>query len=98
MNIPEGFKLVPVEMTKAMALAYIDAPGDLSDAWRDMIAAAPAPPQPIYDEEEERELFEAQYLLTQKRWADGYADRGVNNRWKGWIACAQSRAKAGEDE
>lgn len=99
MSIPKGYKLVPVELIERAIAATMTARGRGSPTERDLRAAiaAPTPPQPTYDEAKERELFEAQYMLTPKRWADGYADPGVNNRWKGWQACAQSRAKAGED-
>lgn len=111
MNIPKGYKLVPVEPTEEMLDAAYNAPlpmvwldsmraqYDLKTkaGYKEMLAAAPTPPKPIYDEAKERELFEAQFLLTPKRWASGYEDRDTNYRWKGWLACAQSRAKAGED-
>ena len=99
-NIPDGFKLVPVEPTDDMIVSFaeawyskrqtIDDP-DMADAYRDMLIAAPTPPQPIYDEAKERELFNAWYseLPTTKL---------KETMWMAWEACAQSRAKAGEDE
>lgn len=104
MNIPNGFKLVPAEPTDAMHDAardwsirrYGKAIG--SDASRGcysvMLTAAPTPPQPIFDEAAERELFNTWYaknvgVLGTSTWAEYI---GV------WMACAQSRAKAGEDE
>lgn len=68
MNIPKGYKLVPVEPTDDMVIAFAETwyskrhaydDPDMDDAYRDMLAAAPTPPQPIYDEAKERELFEA---------------------------------------
>lgn len=105
MNIPKGFRLVPVDLTEEMLAAAFNAPlplvyidsmkaqADLKNrtGYKAMLAAAPAPPQPIYDEAKERELarfsYDADLLATS--WSD-YLD--------GWIACAQSRAKAGEAE
>ena len=61
------FKLVPVEPTDDMVIAFAETwyskrqaydDPDMLDAYRDMLAAAPTLPQPIYDEAKERELFE----------------------------------------
>ncbi|MBP6954508.1 MAG: hypothetical protein KBC45_08805 [Pseudomonas sp.] len=70
-NIPKGFKLVPVEPTDEMIMAFITKKAiGFSDEYpsvrfggnyRDMLAAAPTPPQLIYDEAKERELFEVHY-------------------------------------
>lgn len=110
-NIPNGYKLVPTEPTEAMHDAardwsiqrYGKAIG--SDASRGcysvMLSAATAPPQPIYDEAKERELFEAFQADEGGNidCEDGYYDNVfVQSAWDGWKACAQSRAKAGEDE
>ncbi|MBK3439307.1 hypothetical protein [Pseudomonas sp. MF7448] len=116
MNIPNGFKLVPAEPTEAMHDAardwstqrYGKAIG--SDASRGcysvMLAAAPTPPQPIFEEAKERELFgfwssTHDYLggCTLHTGTDGiYSDSDLQHAWESWLACAQSRAKAGEDE
>lgn len=69
MNIPNGFKLVPVEPTNEMVAAIQDRITVTSRggkigckaALREAIEVSTAPPQPIYDEEKERELFEACY-------------------------------------
>lgn len=56
-------------------------------------------PQPIYDEAKERARFEQGYhhsALT--RDGDEYIRMSVQLAWEGWEKCAQSRAKAGEDE
>lgn len=112
MNIPKGFRLVPVDLTEEMLAAAFNAPlplvyidslkaqTDLKNrtGYKAMLAAAPATPQPIYDEAKERELFEAycakvglpidtlpsgEYLIPATRFMS-----------QGWHA----RAKAGEDE
>ena len=49
MNIPNGFKLVPVEPTEEM-LDVIRAGGYSWHLYSNLLAAAPTPPQPIYDE------------------------------------------------
>ncbi|MFV3014741.1 hypothetical protein ACM9HO_03330 [Pseudomonas sp. KHB2.9] len=100
-NIPEGYKLVPVEPTEAMNHA-----GDMDYSWnvakiyRAMLAAAPTPPQPIYDEAKERELFEASVgpTLAQRGAKGDYLYVSTRSALSGWLACARSRAKAGEDE
>lgn len=73
MNIPNGYKLVPVEPTAEMNkegmrwmtgfqhMRSNDKRNALSESFKAMLTAAPAPPQPIYDEAKERELFEAHY-------------------------------------
>ncbi|WP_150294878.1 hypothetical protein [Pseudomonas extremaustralis] len=75
-----------------------------------MLAAAPTPPQPIYDEAKERGLFEVfastnyvvppgvGHLFVRCEVGEGYRLSNINHAWHGWLACAQSRAKAGEDE
>lgn len=66
-------------------------------------------PQPIFDEANERQLFEDSMITDSEEAGFGepdlYRDSGGWYRqpyhqaaWGGWIACAQSRAKAGEDE
>lgn len=102
MNIPNGFKLVPVEPTCDMLHAGVKTSGVLL-VYEAMLAAAPTPPQPIYDESKERELFEAwsanHYYLggCEVTMEDGeYKDTDMQYSWESWLACAQSRAKAGE--
>lgn len=66
-----------------------------------------SPPQPIYDEAKERQLFEDSMIEDSEEAGFGepdlYRDSGGCYRqpyhqaaWGGWIRCAQSRAKAGE--
>ncbi|WP_271043401.1 hypothetical protein [Pseudomonas sp. VB3] len=93
MNIPKGYKLVPVELLERSVQAIVNTSqmhptlGDL----REFIANAPAYSQPIYDEAKELESCRSSWEKT-----------GVGvvfaDYWQGWLACAQSRAKAGEDE
>lgn len=114
MNIPKGYKLVPVELLERIA-AYAPegfcAPTALQGfaieaGW--ILAAAPTPPQPIYDEAKERELFEAwAYSVCHvpygwlgreyfKRMGDHYEDDYAHGLWQGWKAHAQSGAKSVE--
>lgn len=121
MNIPKGYKLVPVEPTAEMLAAEIAPVLCLGnpetprvEQWRRglytaMLAAAPAPPQHIYDETKERELFEAFWksnmnvkIMDLHRniypmnsgWS--YTCCETNRSWMTWLACAQSRAKSVE--
>lgn len=160
MNIPEGFKLVPVEPTEEMQESVRDAwesEGAISakQMYKAMIAAAPAslqaaqtvtmanvmrayeyacehphkylrgtsnwcaavawklnqlessaptPPQPIYDEPKERELFEefSRRIVAHDaanfpiRWCDCVTDEEIEGHLNTWLACAQSRAKSVE--
>ncbi|WJM93398.1 hypothetical protein QDY63_11135 [Pseudomonas brenneri] len=99
MNIPKGFKLVPVKPTDDMVIAFAETwyskrqaydDPDMDDAYRDMLTAAPTPPQPIFDEASERDRFDAEYEKICCR--TGITIREI--AWRMW----QSRAKAGEDE
>lgn len=147
-DIPKGYKLVPVEPTDDMIVAFaeawyskrqtIDDP-EMMDAYRDMLAAAPAPPQPIYDEAKEQYVPVMQWSDDGVNWMDGQPNEIESARSYGWQTrtlyskapdippdpaakcascdgsgsvcidwdsgswsdcpeCAQSRAKAGEDE
>lgn len=112
MSIPEGFKLVPVEPTEEMLQAAYTEMGTPSccvfdgAAYQAMLATAPAPPQPIFDEAKERELFaefSKRIILYDSenfpiRWCDCVPDEDIEVHLDTWLACAQSRAKAGEDE
>lgn len=98
MNIPNGFKLVPKVATLEMKNAgwrECDRQGiepesiEMQAIWTAMHLEAPTPPQPIYDEASERELFNTWYaknvgVLGTSTWAEYI---GV------WMACAQSRSK-----
>lgn len=62
---------------------------------------AKTPPQPIYDEAKERELFEQ--IISKRGWStekvDGfYSEPYAHYAWSICLEFAQSRAKAGEDE
>lgn len=112
MNISKGYKLVPVEPTVAMEDAAAPECGGYCprcdedmriktgmqvDIYRTMLAAAPTPPQPIYDEAKELELFEI-YALTHYRlqelpleFEDGeYIEPEVQYSWEAWEARAKS--------
>ena len=103
MNIQNGFKLVPVEPTEEMVsevqdLGRID-PDEVEAIWCGMLASAPTPPQPIYDEAKERDLFEAyasiHYRLQELPldFEDGeYIEPDVQYSWEAW----EARAKAVE--
>lgn len=100
-NIPEGFKLVPVVPTEhQMKIARsmtMQQEQTVGAEYRAMVKAAPAPPQPIYDETKERELFEA-YASTYYRlqelpldFDDGeYIEPEVQYSWESWEARAKS--------
>ena len=100
MNIPKGYKLVPVEPTDEMIMAFITKKAiGFSDEYpsvrfggnyRDMLAAAPAPPRPIYEEAKEKETH-MEWFQNSEKFVNEY-DQSLY----GWLACAQSRAKAGE--
>ena len=107
MSEVKGYKLVPIKLTDAMREAAADADawafsegqdqwtGD-APIWDALLAAAPTLPQPIYDEEKERELFEASATSALGRDSEGYyLATDTYLRWQGWKACAQGRAKAG---
>ena len=76
--------------------------------WFPKQETAPTPPQPIYDESKERELFEAFYSERAKtlplslgnkpvRYAGGqYVNDFALFGWMVWLECAQSRAKSVE--
>lgn len=107
MNIPKGYKLVPVEPTDDMVIVFAETwyskrqaydDPDMLDAYRDMLAAAPTPPQPIYDEAKERVLFEStRNAHTVRRNEHGdYVLPSAQDAWSGWSQCAQSRAKSVE--
>lgn len=98
MSIPKGYKLVPVEPTQEMLDAAYGKVG--GEFYKAALAAAPTPPQPIFDEAKERELFEAFQVDEGGNidFEDGYYDNVfVQSAWDGWKACAKSRAKAGEE-
>lgn len=109
MSIPDGYKLVPVEPTMPMLneLMRWRECGNVT-AWYHILNVAPTPPQPIYDEAAEQEAFEAVNPMPDQvtKFKGGYAPTGYSawdaqdfcKKWDGWKQCAQSRAKAGEDE
>lgn len=102
MNIPKGYKLVPVEPTEEMLQAAYTEMGTPSccvfdgAAYRAMLAAAPTPPQPTYDKAKEISLCRNEWERLKKR--SHFEPIPFPEYWAGWSACTQSRAKAGEDE
>ena len=112
MIIPKGYKLVPVVPTAHMIAATVaDDQGAKGlrakiavDAYSAMLASAPTPPQPIYDEPKERELFEefSRRIVAHDaanfpiRWCDCVTDEEIEGHLNTWLACAQSRAKSVE--
>lgn len=91
--------------------AWVMHKSSMEAAYKAMIAAAPTPPQRIYDEAAELEKFSAHWKLEgriyrdkdTKQWLptrdsiEGFqmAER-VHALWLGWESCAQSRAKSVE--
>lgn len=105
MNIPKGYRLVPVEPTREMCLAAkhehatYPGPRDANSpvvTYRAMLAAAPAPPQTIYDEAKERSTCRKEWELRNRH--SHFEPVPFPDYWAGWKDRAQSRAKAGEDE
>jgi len=81
------WKLVPVKPTQEMLDAAYGKVG--GEFYKAVLDAATTPPQPIYDEAVETMLarFSFDALITAVSWSDFKF---------GWLACAQSRSKAGE--
>ena len=107
------FKLVPVETLKfALGITRhgfknrTDQEADKYAALKTIteILESPTPPQPIYDEAKERELFAefSRRIVAHDaenfpiRWCDCVPDEEIEDHLNTWLACAQSRAKAGE--
>ena len=110
MNIPEGYKLVPVKANCDQLHAGASKSGVLV-IYEAMVEAAPAVEFNAYDEAKERELFIAEFKLegkicydeNTKQWLPtsdtikGFqmAERTLGC-WIGWSACAKSRARSAE--
>lgn len=81
---------------------------EMQTIWTAMHLEATAPPKSIYDEAAEQKAFEAVNPMPDQvtKFKGGYAPTGYSawdaqdfcKKWDGWKQCAQSRAKAGEDE
>lgn len=110
MNIPKGYKLVPVKPTKEILEELTNGnPSQykvIKFRWDQMLAAAPTPPQPIFDEaadlvafekwvneECERDDAEPDFSLADN---GEYENDTLNIARRAWLAGAQSHAKAGE--
>lgn len=118
MNIPEGYKLVPIYPTYDMVSAVIDLwridPDDVDSIWSVMIENSPficESNSSAYDEAKERELFELNhevpdgvYFSKEKNEYRSMNMRGfeilvcedLTTKFKGWLACAKSRARSAE--
>lgn len=105
MNIPEGYKLVPIYPTDDMVSAVIDLgridPDDVDSIWSGMIENSPficESNSRAYDEAKERELFAKwkAYPIPHLN-SDGQFDKEYLQReWASWKACAKSRARSAE--
>lgn len=92
MNIPEGYKLVPVNPTEIMqdfgcSNMPVDweSPFEAAKVYSAMIGAAPKAEILAYDEARERELFESAYPLDNGvTWR---AEAGNEGRYCVWIDC-----------
>lgn len=101
-----GYKLVPVELLDRALLSIMEQGFDC-DGLYELVHIQKLPPQPIYNESKERELFEAFYSERAKtlplplgspiRYGGGqYINDFALFGWMVWFECAQSRAKSGE--
>ncbi len=84
--VPEGWKLVPVEMTPSMRGAYVDnvhARTGADSAWNAMLAAAPTPPADAAaapdDEGAADARFIADYVLSKLN------KKGCPNQWSDYV-------------
>lgn len=74
---------------------------------QELLSAAATLPKPIYDEAAELSKF-MDHMQDKTLYVPGFKDRDdtkmqfsddvTDTLWMGWLACAQSRAKAGENE
>lgn len=90
MNIPEGYKLVPVDPTGDQIQAALRNSG-IVQAYCAMVDAAQTVELPAYDEAKERELCRQDWLNT---WTK--TDSSFELYLEGWQACAKSRARSAE--
>ena len=107
MNIPEGYKLVPVNPTEIMqdfgcSNMPVDwaSPFEAAKVYSAMVGAAPNAEIPAYDEAKERELFTAfameSFLSVHRGEGRDYFYAETEAAWLGWKACAKSRARSAE--
>lgn len=103
MNIPEGYKLVPIYPTDDMVSAVIDLgridPDDVDSIWSGMIENSQficESNSSAYDEAKERELFTSfameSFLSVHRGEGRDYFYAETEAAWLGWKACAKSRA------
>lgn len=99
MNIPEGYKLVPVKANCDQLHAGASKSGVLV-IYEAMVEAAPAVEFNAYDEAKERELFEAfameHFLPITHGHSRDYLYHDTESAWSSWKACAKSRARSAE--
>lgn len=99
MNIPKGYKLVPVDVDAlAQFIRKIDGDnrmgaGTLAEhiaEWLELDAL------PIYDEDADRKACRKEWKRRNEH--SHFEPIPFPDYWAGWKDCAQYRAKAGEDE
>lgn len=107
MNIPEGYKLVPVNPTEIMqdfgcSNMPVDwaSPFEAAKVYSAMVGAAPNAEIQAYDEAKERELFTAfameHFLNIHRRYNGDYFYTETRIAWAAWKSCAKSRARSAE--
>lgn len=69
---------------------------DVGTVVRELIAAAPTPPQPIYDDSKERSACRKEW--EQRNKLSHFEPVPFPDYWAGWKDSAQSRAKSGHAE
>lgn len=99
MNIPEGYKLVPIKANCDQLHAGASKSGVLV-IYEAMVEAAPSIELNSYDEAKERELFTAfameSFLSVHRGEGRDYFYAETEAAWLGWKACAKSRARSAE--
>lgn len=88
MNIPEGYKLVPVKANCDQLHAGASKSGVLV-IYEAMVEAAPAVEFNAYDEAKEREMFDAWHGSLP-------VSKFKESMWMAWESCAKSRARSAE--
>lgn len=97
-SVPDGWRLVPEVPDGQMITAWKDANynnASLESAFRNMLNAAPEPPQAMQmsDEAHSRKLFEkwCSVNIERNKWhAEFYAHLPAREQWAAWEACHAS--------